>query len=257
MSAGRRDIWVRAGALVALIGLGGAFAATTSVPDISAVRTWLDATGPAAWLLMIVGLGLALATPLPRSVLSVLVGAVAGFPLGLAIVVVGSALGGLVGYAASRCLGRAALVQVAGRRLGPMEELLRRRGFLAVVTARVMPMMPFMAVSFAAGLTGVRLAPYTAGTVVGLLPGSILYVAIGSSTALVDWSTPSVTSAFVVVVAVIVAGVTLAWRRRHRDAVRDPVHSDPTSRTARGTSGTGDAEPCTRSAISPDAGRPG
>ena len=213
MSAGRRDIWVRAGALVALVGLGSAFAATTAVPDISAVRTWLDATGPAAWFLMIVGLGLALATPLPRSVLSVLVGAVAGFPLGLAIVVVGSALGGLMGYAASRCLGRAAFVQVAGRRLGPMEELLRRQGFLAVATARVMPMVPFMAVSYAAGLTGVRLAPYTTGTVVGLVPGSIVYVAIGSSTALVDWSMPSVTSAFVVLGALILAGGMVTFRR--------------------------------------------
>ena len=221
MSAGRRDIWVRAGALVALIGLGSAFAATTSVPDISAVRTWLDVAGPAAWSLMIVGLGLALATPLPRSVLSVLVGAVAGFPLGLVIVVVGSALGGLTGYAASRCLGRAALVQVVGSRLGPMEELLRRRGFLAVATARVMPMVPFMAVSFAAGLTGVRLAPYTAGTVVGLIPGSIVYVAIGSSTALVSWSTPAVASGCVVLGAVIVAGAVLTLRPRRRDAVRD------------------------------------
>ena len=227
MSAGRRDIWVRAGALVALIALGSALAATTSVPDISAVRTWLDATGSAAWLLMIVGLGFALATPLPRSVLSVLVGAVAGFPLGLAIVVVGSALGGLMGHAASRCLGRAAFVQVAGRRLGPMEDLLRRRGFLAVVTARVMPMVPFMVVSYAAGLTGVRLAPYAAGTVVGLLPGSIVYVAIGSSTALVDWSTPSITSAFVVVGAVIFAGgiVTLRCRRRVEPPTRDELGS--------------------------------
>lgn len=61
-----------------------------------------------------------------------------------------------------------------------------------------MPIGPFMAVSYTAGLTGVRPAPYTAGTVVGLVPGSIVYVAIGSSTALVDWSTPSVTSAFMV-----------------------------------------------------------
>lgn len=250
-------MWLRASALVALITVGTAFAATTSVPDISAVRAWLNATGPAAWLLMVVGLGLALATPLPRSVLSVLVGAVAGFPLGLGIVVIGSALGGVLGYGASRVLGRAALVQVAGVRLGPIEEFLRRRGFPAVVTARVMPMVPFMVVSYAAGLTGVRLAPYTAGTLVGLLPGSIVYVAIGSATALVDWSTRSVTSAVVVVGAVIIAGAMVTWRRRHREGAPDPLHSHQASRTARGASGTGDARSGTPNAVSAgDAGQP-
>jgi uncharacterized membrane protein YdjX (TVP38/TMEM64 family) len=113
------------------------------------------------------------------------------------------------------------VVRLAGARWQRLERALDRRGVLAVLTARVMPVVPFVAVSYAAGLAGIRLGAYVVGTVLGVLPGSVAYVTIGASaTTLTVW-TPSAWST-VVVLLVLLGGLalttTLRRRRRPRGA---------------------------------------
>lgn len=82
-------------------------------------------------------------------------------------------------------------------------------------------MVPFMLVSYAAGLAGVRLAPYAVGTAVGVLPGSILYVGVGTSLPLLSSWAPSwpVSVLLVALTAMSLAAVTL-WHRRRASARR-------------------------------------
>ena len=108
---------VRAALFGLLLAAAVVLAATVDPPGLTDVRGWLDDGGPAAWLLLVVGLAVALLTPAPRSALSVLVGAVAGFFAGLAVVVAAGVLGGLAGYGLSRWLGRPAVARMAGDRL--------------------------------------------------------------------------------------------------------------------------------------------
>jgi uncharacterized membrane protein YdjX (TVP38/TMEM64 family) len=205
--------WVRVVALCAAVLGAMALAMLVDLPSITAVRAWMRDVGPIAWVGLVLGLAVALATPAPRSGLSVFVGAVVGFPAGLAVVVGGSVLGALAGYGVSRWLGRAAVVRLAGPRWQRLERVLDRRGVLAVLTARVMPVVPFVAVSYAAGLAGIRLGAYVVGTAVGVLPGSVAYVAIGASvTALTVW-TPSAWST-VVVLLVLLGGLMLGTMLR-------------------------------------------
>ena len=52
-------------------------------------------------------------------------------------------------------------------------------------------MVPFVVLSYGAGLTAIRWAPYVAGTALGLVPSTVLQVAIGASAgAVVDRATP-------------------------------------------------------------------
>ena len=193
-----------------------AVAATVQPPGVEDMRGWLSRAGPAAWAGIVLGLALALLTPAPRSVLSVLVGAVAGFTGGLVVVVLAGVLGGLAGYALSRWLGRAALLRLVGDRLARIEQRLARRAFLAVLIARISP-VPFMVVSYAAGLSNVRLGPYLLGTAMGVLPGSVLYVGIGTSlSALIGWAPrwPAAAVALFAVVALSLSGAVWWWRRR-------------------------------------------
>jgi uncharacterized membrane protein YdjX (TVP38/TMEM64 family) len=213
--------WVRVVALGTAVLGAVALATLVDLPSITAMRAWMGDVGPIAWVGLVLGLAVALTTPAPRSGLSILVGAVVGFPAGLAVVVGGSLLGALAGYGLSRWLGRAAVVRLAGARWQRLERALDRRGVLAVLTARVMPVVPFVAVSYAAGLAGIRLGAYVVGTVLGVLPGSVAYVTIGASaTALTVW-TPSAWST-VVVLLVLLGGLalttTLRRRRRPRGA---------------------------------------
>ncbi|MBB3083640.1 TVP38/TMEM64 family protein [Geodermatophilus sabuli] len=155
-------------------------ALTVDRPGVPALRAWLHEAGPGGWCAVVLAVALALCTPVPRTALSVLLGAAAGFPAGLAVAVAAGLLGGLAGFALSRRLGRDAVARLTGRWLARADRLLRDRGFLAVLTARVSP-VPFWVVSYAAGLSSVRWLPHALGTAVGVVPGSVLHVGIGAS----------------------------------------------------------------------------
>lgn len=155
-------------------------ALTVDRPGVPALRGWLDEAGPLGWAAVVLGVAGALMTPVPRTALSVLLGTTAGFPAGLAVAVTAGWLGGTGGFAVGRSLGRDAVARLTGRRSARADRLFRDHGFLAVLAARVSP-APFWLVSYAAGLSSVRWAPHALGTLVGLLPGSVLYVGVGAS----------------------------------------------------------------------------
>jgi uncharacterized membrane protein YdjX (TVP38/TMEM64 family) len=159
-------------------------ALTVDLPGVPALQGWLADAGPLGWTAVVLGASGALMTPVPRTALSVLLGAAAGFPAGLAVAVLAGWLGGLGGFALGRVLGRAAVARLTGPRLARADRLFRNRGFLAVTLARVSP-VPFWIVSYAAGLSSVRWPAATLGTLVGVVPGALLYVAVGAS--VVDW----------------------------------------------------------------------
>jgi uncharacterized membrane protein YdjX (TVP38/TMEM64 family) len=179
-----RRAWLRFALLGLLLVVAAVVALTVDRPGVPALRGWLDGAGPLGWAAVVLGVSGALMTPVPRTALSVLLGAAAGFPAGLAVAVVAGWLGGMGGFVLGRHLGRDAVARVAGRRLARADRLFRDRGFLAVVLARMSP-VPFWVVSYAAGLSSIRWLPATLGTVVGVVPGAVLHVGIGAS--VVSW----------------------------------------------------------------------
>ena len=179
-----RRAWLRFALLGLLLVVATVVALTVDRPGVPALQGWLDGAGPLGWAAVVLGVSGALMTPVPRTALSVLLGAAAGFPAGLAVAVVAGWLGGMGGFVLGRHLGRDAVARVAGRRLARADRLFRDRGFLAVVLARMSP-VPFWVVSYAAGLSSIRWLPATLGTVVGVVPGAVLHVGIGAS--VVSW----------------------------------------------------------------------
>lgn len=179
-----RRAWLRFALLGLLLAVAIVVALTADRPGVPALRGWLDGAGPLGWTAVVLGVSGALMTPVPRTALSVLLGAAAGFPAGLAVAVLAGWLGGMGGFTLGRHLGRDAVARVAGRRLARADRLFRDRGFLAVVLARMSP-VPFWVVSYAAGLSSIRWLPATLGTVVGVVPGAVLHVGIGAS--VVSW----------------------------------------------------------------------
>ncbi|MGY1811907.1 TVP38/TMEM64 family protein [Blastococcus sp. SYSU D00820] len=211
--------WARAGALLLVVAAGAAAALLVDLPDVAAVRTWLDAAGWAGLPLLALGTGIALLAPVPRSALSVLAGVVAGFPAGLAVTLAGGLLGALGAFALGRRLGRPAVERLAGPRLRRADRLLSAHGFGTLFAVRLSP-ISFTVVSYAAALSAVRTGTYTAATAVGLVPGSVLYVGAGASLVHLDELVDRLTSPPVLVAAavtvVVAAAVLLGWWRRRR-----------------------------------------
>lgn len=58
--------------------------------------------------------------------------------------------------------------------------MLRKRGFAAIIGVRLVPVLPFTAINYSAGLTSVGWWPYFFGTLLGILPGTVSFVALGA-----------------------------------------------------------------------------
>jgi uncharacterized membrane protein YdjX (TVP38/TMEM64 family) len=216
--------WVRAAVLGLVVVAGVVLASTVDLPDVGAVRGFVDRAGPWAWAGMVLGVAAVLLAPVPRSAVSVLLGVVAGFSAGLAVALAGGLLGGMAAFGLSRALGRPAVARLLGRRMDGVDQVMVDRGFWALLAARLVPVVPFVVVSYGAGLTAVRWAPYALSTALGLVPSTVVQVGVGASAGvLAAWAT-TFTVVPVVAAVLVLAGVgVLAWRRRRPAPAREPV----------------------------------
>ena len=162
--------------------LAGAFAALRWSPlgeylTRETVEEGLSAIQSAWWSpIALVGLYL-LVSPLgaPVSPLVFAGGAVFGILWGALYNFIGALGGALVSYLLAEAMGRGLVVHLVGeRRTERIESVLERHGFWAMVRVRFIP-IPFAVVNFGAALVGVRLAPFLAGSALGLAPTMLIY----------------------------------------------------------------------------------
>lgn len=206
------------GALVVVVGAGAILANTVGVPSVETVRSTVDAAGGSGWAVLVVGLGLLLLGPVPRSATSVLAGVVLGFGAGVLVALAGGLLGALGAFSLSRTLGRSTALRLAGPRLTRFDRLASDRGFASVLVGRLLPVLPFVAVSYGAGLLGVRFRPYLAATAVGLIPSTVVQVGLGASVGFVAGGGSTLALVPPVIGAVVLSVLgSLAWRRRSRN----------------------------------------
>lgn len=170
-----------AGVVAALVAVGVfAFVVFSGVlPDVRSAVAGAGVWGPVVFVLL---QGTVTLAPVPRTVFTVAAGVLFGSVLGVLLAIVGTALAACAAFWLVRFAGapfverhahRAAVAWVRAR--------LDRRGLLAVVSLRMIPAVPFAVLNYAAGLSGVRFAPYMIGTVLGVLPGTVAIVVLGDA----------------------------------------------------------------------------
>jgi len=89
---------------------------------------------------------------------------------------------------------------------------LDRSGLLAMVSLRLLPMVPFSVLNYAAGVARVRLVPFLLGTVLGVLPGTIAVVVLGDAVTSGEFN-PALFAVSFAGAALGLAGATIAARR--------------------------------------------
>lgn len=212
-------VWWRAGIFAVMIIVMIVIAFIVPVGAVDDFRTWAESSGAFAPFAFVVAYALATLTPMPKAVFSITAGLLWGLAAGAALAYSGALLGAAIAFALSRVLGRDGVRRLIGDRLRQVDELLAGRGALAVLGARLVPIVPFTAVNYAAGLTAVRLRDYALGTVVGMVPGTIAYVAVGAYGLDLEWP-------FYVAMATLgllsVGGAVLAVRSRNRRTTKRP-----------------------------------
>jgi phospholipase D1/2 len=133
------------------------------------------------WAIVIVVLVFVLASAIvfPLNILILTTAAVFGPWLGILYGGAGTVTSGLVMFFLGGLLGREALYRMLGERWRHGLEGVRKRGLLAVVTFRLLPIAPFTLVNLAAGAGGIRFVDFLVGTLIGMLPGLVLMSVMG------------------------------------------------------------------------------
>lgn len=129
-------------------------------------------------LLVITGYVLGALVVAPLSVMMVATVVAFGPLEGAAMALAGAVAGGVTVFLVGRWLGRDAADRLLGGRARRVVDRVAGRGILAVALLRNIP-MPYSLVNLAVGASPVTLRAFTAGTVVGLLPGLAAMVLLG------------------------------------------------------------------------------
>lgn len=176
----RRRLVLHLIGIVVLVAAAIVLALTVGLPDPAGVRANVAEVGPLGPIVYAVFYGFACLSPLPKTVFTLLAGAVFGIAVGLPVVMAGAMLGALMAFYLGRLLGKETVHRLFGRRLVAFDTLIERRGLLAVLLARLIPIVPFTAVNYMAGVTALRLRDLMLGTLIGIIPATTAYIAIGS-----------------------------------------------------------------------------
>jgi uncharacterized membrane protein YdjX (TVP38/TMEM64 family) len=166
--------------LVLIVGAGAALVVVGAVPDVAQIRRQVQELGPVAPVAFALAYAVLSLIPSPASALTIAAGAVFGLVTGLATVLFGATLGATGAFLISRYLGGQFAARHLGTRFTGVEALVRERGFTAVLVLRLVPLVPFSALNYLCGLSGLRVRTYVSATAVGIVPGTAAYVAVGA-----------------------------------------------------------------------------
>jgi uncharacterized membrane protein YdjX (TVP38/TMEM64 family) len=145
------------------------------------LAAWVGSHPLGAPSLFVAIYAVAVAISLPEAaVLTVAGGLLFGTVLGGSLVVVGSSLGAIALFLAVRHHLADAIARRGGRLVDSVREALGRDGFSYLLAIRLIPAFPFWLVNLAAALSGMRLLPYAAATVIGIMPATFVFASIGA-----------------------------------------------------------------------------
>ena len=119
---------------------------------------------------------------LPGSILTVGAGVVFGLVRGFVIVSISATLGATAAFLVGRYLARDWIAAKIERhpKFKAIDEAVAREGWKIVGLLRLSPVVPFNVLNYAFGVTRVSLRDYVVASWIGMMPGTLLYVYLGS-----------------------------------------------------------------------------
>jgi len=173
------SLW-KAGAFVVFLVAIVIVAFTLDIPSADQVHAWAASTGTRGAVIFVIAYAILTLTPAPKAVIGIAAGLAWGLWVGALLVLVGAITGAALSFWIGRMLGRDAVEQYTGGRVRAVDEMLQKRGLISVIALRLIPLIPFTVINYAAGLTAVRVRDYMLGTAIGIIPGTMAFVAVGA-----------------------------------------------------------------------------
>jgi len=144
---------------------------------------WVGQMGVVGIFIFIIVYAVATVLLAPGSVLTIGAGFAFGLWKGFVAVSAGSTLGAALAFLVARFIARDKIEAIAQRneKFRRIDNAIGKRGAKLILLLRLSPVIPFNLSNYFYGLTGVRFWPYVLASWIGMMPGTFLYVYIGTA----------------------------------------------------------------------------
>ncbi|WP_173917788.1 TVP38/TMEM64 family protein [Halobacillus sp. Marseille-Q1614] len=119
----------------------------------------------------------------PTSILSLAAAFTYGVWPGILFIVIGASGAAVVGFVMGKWFGHSVIKIPNTPWMKNLYARMEANGFLYVLTLRLIPIIGFNVLSYAAGIAKVRWISFITATMIGLIPGTLAYSLVGSSLA--------------------------------------------------------------------------
>ncbi len=193
--------------------------------EVRAFADWVDTLGVWGPVVFILGYVIAALAFLPGSILTLAAGVIFGLAKGAVYVFIAASLSACAAFLLARSFAREAIQRrLAGnRRFAAVDRAIAREGMRIVFLLRLSPLFPFSLGNYALGLTRISFRDYALACT-GMIPGTFVYVYLGSVVGKVGGSWQFVAGLLVTVVVVFL--ITRIAKRALAEATDEapPAH---------------------------------
>ena len=121
----------------------------------------------------------------PVPVLALAAGLLFGFLPGTIYTLIGATLNSAIMFLMAKVLAKDAVTNLLQRKLPKkwnsfLFDLDEKRGFGIIFILRLIPAMPYNLINYGAGLTSIKFSSYMLATILGILPGTLVFLNIGN-----------------------------------------------------------------------------
>jgi uncharacterized membrane protein YdjX (TVP38/TMEM64 family) len=117
----------------------------------------------------------------PGAVMTIAGGLAFGAAWGSVYSMIGGDIGAIVAFAAGRFLGKSFVERIVGERFQSMMHRIAKHGFQIILYLRFVPVIPYNALNLLAGASPITFSDYFWATMIGMIPGTILYAFLGDA----------------------------------------------------------------------------
>lgn len=174
---------IRLGIVAILVALGVFLFVRYDVQtELVRILTWIDDQGIVGVIVYIAVYITATVLFIPGSVITLGAGFIYGVGYGSIYVSIGSTIGAFFAFLVGRYLARGWIERrVAGnKQFAAIDTAVGKEGWKIVLLTRLSPVMPFNLLNYSYGLTGIRAGHYFLASWIGMMPGTVMWVYIGT-----------------------------------------------------------------------------
>jgi uncharacterized membrane protein YdjX (TVP38/TMEM64 family) len=148
--------------------------------DRQQLQLWLQKMGMWAPIIYILIYAIATIFIIPSTPLNLSGGAIFGSVWGTIWTSIAAILAAVLSFGFSRTIGRSLVEKKLAGKWQSIDKEVYQGGFFYMFAIRLLPLIPYGIVNFAAGLTSIKFRDYFFGTLLGTVPGILPFVMMGA-----------------------------------------------------------------------------